>query len=54
MHVATRIEKAAPEALRMRSAQVIEELLCRRPTARTAVDQLCAEREQRRQTPGSI
>jgi HPt (histidine-containing phosphotransfer) domain-containing protein len=54
VHVATRIEKATPEALRIRSVQLIEELVQAANRALAAVDQLLSERAQRRQTPGSI
>jgi two-component system sensor histidine kinase RpfC len=54
VHVATRIEKSTPEALRMRSVQLIEELLQASNKACAAVEQLLSEREQRRQSPGSV
>jgi two-component system sensor histidine kinase RpfC len=54
VHVATRIEKSTPEALRMRSVQITEELVQASNRALAAVVQLLDEREQRRQTPGSL
>jgi two-component system sensor histidine kinase RpfC len=55
VHIATRIEKSTPEALRMRSVQIIEELVQASNRACTAVEELLAEREQRRrQTPGAF
>ena len=54
VHIATRIEKSTPEALRMRSAQLIEELVQAANRACAAVEQLLSEREQRRQSPGSV
>jgi HPt (histidine-containing phosphotransfer) domain-containing protein len=55
VHIATRIEKSTPEALRMRSAQLIEELVQAANRACAAVEQLLSEREQRRQqSPGAV
>jgi two-component system, sensor histidine kinase RpfC len=54
VHVATRIEKCTPDALRMRSAQLIEELVQAANRACAAVDELLYEREQRRQRPGAV
>jgi len=54
VHVATRIEKSTPDALRMRSAQLIEELVQAANRACAAVDDLLSERAQRRQTPGAV
>ena len=54
VQIATRIEKSSHEALRIRSAQIIEELVQAANRACAAVDQLLAERAQRRQTPGSV
>jgi two-component system sensor histidine kinase RpfC len=53
VHVATRIEKCAPEALRMRSVPLTEELVQASNRALAAVEQLLEDREYRRHTPGS-
>jgi two-component system, sensor histidine kinase RpfC len=49
--LALRIEKASNETLRLRSAQLIQELLQAATRAISAVDDLLAERRQKRQTP---
>jgi hypothetical protein len=51
VHAATRIEKSSHELLRMRSAQLIEELVAASNRACAAVDQLLHERERRKQDP---